>query len=313
MQMVILNQIKKPSMVKILFLETRPQFLILIPCVLSLGAAMSFLEGNFNGPHLILALVGSLFVHASVNSLNDYTDWKRGTDMLVTRTPFSGGSGLIKAGLLSPRTVLIEGIVTLLIALAIGIYFIRLYPVLLWFVAVGGLLTVLYTPILTRSVITELFPGIGLGAIPVIGAYIVMQPVGQGRLSHEILWVAIPPLILVSALLWINELPDVKADLETGRRHAVLLLGTKKAAIGYTILLFLSYSFIIIPVAFGILDNWVLLGLLSAPIAFKAAVGTLKNHDNIKKLIPALGQNVITVLATPVLMAVGLMIARLID
>lgn len=310
--MAIINQIKKPSMVKILFLETRPQFLILIPCVLSVGVAMSFLENNFNGWHLILVFAGSLLVHASVNTLNDYTDWVRGTDKLVTRTPFSGGSGLIKDGLVSPRTVLIEGIIMLVIALAIGIYFIRLYPVLLWFVVVGGLLTVLYTPILTKVIITELFPGIGLGAIPVIGAYIVMQP-GRGHVSPEILWASIPPLILVSALLWINEIPDVKADLATGRRHAVLLLGTKKAAIGYIILLSLNYVFIIIPVVFGILNSWVLLGLLSAPIAFKAAAGALKNHNNIKELIPALGQNVIIVLATPVLMAVGLVISILID
>jgi 1,4-dihydroxy-2-naphthoate octaprenyltransferase len=139
-----------------------------------------------------------------------------------------------------------------------------------------------------------------------------MQPVGQGHISPEVLWVAVPPAILVSALLWINEIPDVKADGATGRRHAVLLLGTKKAAIGYCALLTLNYIFVIIPAALGILPVWVLLGLLSAPIAFKAAAGALKNHDNIGRIIPALGQNVFTVLATPVLMAIGLVIAKLV-
>jgi len=309
--MAIAARSRKPSLGKLLFLETRPQFLTLIPCVLSLGAALAFFEGNFNGWHLLLALIGSLSVHAAANILNDYTDWVRGTDKLVTRTPFSGGSGLIKAGLLSPRAVLAEGVIALLLALAIGGYFIRLYPVLFWVVAAGGLLAVLYTPVLTKAVITELFPGLGLGAIPVIGAYVVMQPVGQGRIPPEVLWAAIPPAILVSALLWLNEFPDIRADGATGRRHAVLLLGTKKAAVGYCILLALNYAFVILPAALGILPAWALLGLLSAPVAFLAAGGALKNHDGIEALIPALGRNVLTVLATPALMAVGLAIAGL--
>lgn len=303
---------QKPSMIKLLFMEMRPQFLTLIPCVLALGVAVAYLEGHFNGIHLLIALFASLLVHGSVNILNDYTDWVRGTDKLVERTPFSGGSGLIKAGMLSPKVVLIEGIVTFGIALAVGIYFIFLYPVLLWVVAIGGLLTVLYTPLLTKVIITELFPGIGLGMIPVIGAYVVMQPVGKGAITPAILWASIPAGILVSGLLWINELPDIKADTATGRRHGVLLLGTKNAAIGYAMLLVLTYIFVIVPVVLGILPVWSLLGLLSIPIAIKAGTGAIKNHDSIPGIIPALGQNVITVLSTPVLMAIGILIAKLI-
>ncbi len=303
---------KKPNIAKLLFLETRPQFLILIPCVLAPGVAIAFTEGHFNGPHLLLALIGSLLVHASVNILNDYTDWVRGTDKLVQRTPFSGGSGLIKAGALDLRTVLIEGLVMLAIAGAIGWYFIRLYPVLLWFVLAGGLLTVLYTPVLTRTIITEIFPGIGLGMIPVIGAYIVMQPVGGVELPPAVWWLSIPPGILVSALLWINELPDVKADAATGRKHAVLLLGTKKAAWGYALLLFSAYLVIIVPVVLHVLPVWSLIGLMTIPIAVKAAVGAAKNHDQIEGIIPALGQNVITVLSTPLLVAAGIAIAAVI-
>lgn len=303
---------QKPSLAKALLLETRPQFLILIPCVLSLGIAVAFFNGFFNWQHLLLALVGSLLIHASVNILNDYTDWVRGTDKLVQRTPFSGGSGLIKDGAISQKIVLIEGIVTLLAALGIGLYFAYLYPVLIWLVIAGALLTVFYTPLLTKTVITEVFPGIGLGIIPVIGAYVVMQPLGQGLITPQIIWASIPAGILVSGLLWINELPDIKADAATGRRHAVLLLGTLNAARGYVALLVLTYAFVVIPVALGVLPVWSLLGLLTMPIAFKAGTGAIKNHDSIEGIIPALGQNVLTVLATPVLMAIGVAIAKLI-
>ena len=48
-----------------------------------------------------------------------------------------------------------------------------------------------------------------------------------------------------------------------------------------------------------------LLGLLTVPLALKAGSGALRNYDRGAELIPALGQNVMTVLATPVLMALG--------
>jgi 1,4-dihydroxy-2-naphthoate polyprenyltransferase len=304
---------RRPPLAKVLFLETRPQFLTLIPCVLAPGIALAyFAGGSFNWAHLILALIGSLLIHASVNILNDYTDWVRGTDKLVIRTPFSGGSGLIKDGMLSPRMVLIEGIATLSISLLIGVYFIYLYPVLLWVVAGGALLTVLYTPVLTKTVITEIFPGLGLGVIPVIGAYVVMQPVGKVAITPALIWLSVPAGILVSGLLWINELPDIKADTATGRRHAVLLMGTKAGAWGYVSLLVATYASIIIPIALGVLPVWCLAGLFTIPLAFKAGSTAVKNHDSIEGIIPALGQNVLTVLATPVLLAIGLIIAKLV-
>lgn len=301
----------RPSLAKVLFLESRPQFLTLIPCVLAPGVALAYVGGHFNLAHLILALMGSLLVHGSANILNDYTDWVRGTDKLVQRTPFSGGSGLIKEGLLSPRMVLIEGLATLSVSLLIGIYFIYLYPVLLWVVATGTLLTVLYTPVLTKAVITEIFPGLGLGVIPVIGAYVVMQPIGKVAITPELIWLSVPAGILVSALLWINELPDIKADTATGRYHAVLLMGTKAGAWGYIALLVATYVSIVIPIALGVLPVWCLAGLLTIPLAIKAGSGAVKNHGNIKGIIPALGQNVLTVLATPVLLAIGLLISKL--
>ncbi len=303
---------QRPPLAKVLFLETRPQFLTMIPCVLAPGIALAYAGGHFNWAHLVLALIGSLLVHVAVNVLNDYTDWVRGTDKLVERTPFSGGSGLIKAGMISPRAVLVEGVAALGMSLVIGAYFVYLYPVLLWFVVGGALLTVFYTPVLTKTVITELFPGLGFGIIPAVGAYVVMQPVGQVVINSAVIWIGIPATILVSGLLWINEIPDIKADTATGRRHAVLLLGAQKAAWGYVVMLVATYISIIIPVALGVLPVWYLLGLLTIPIAVKAATGAVKNYDNIEGLVPALGQNILTVLATPVLMSIGLVIAKLV-
>lgn len=297
------------STAKLMFLETRPQFLTLVPCVLAVGVGMAVLAGYFNGLHLVLALIGTVLVHASVNILNDYTDWVRGTDKLVKRTPFSGGSGLLPAGALTQRQVLLLGIGTLTAAMVIGAYFVYVYPILLWVVVPGALLTVLYTPLLTKVYITEIFPGIGLGFLPVIGAYVTQLPPESAHIPVPVYLAAIPAGILVAGLLWINEFPDYDADIATGRRHGVIAVGRKNAAVGYVILLVLTYVSLIVPVALGLLPPLALLGLLTLPLAFKAGTGALKNFDRHDELIPVLGQNVMTVLATPALMAVGIIIS----
>ena len=155
---------------KIWFLETRPQFLIL-PVVLSfLGTCIAWYYGPVNIGHAILAFVGLLFAHISVNVLNDYHDFKSGVDLATKRTPFSGGSGMLPESLLKPGQVLRFGIIAFLIATAIGIYFVvvsgwPLLPLLL----VGGLCIILYTPVILKRSWPEWSPGLGLGSLPVLG------------------------------------------------------------------------------------------------------------------------------------------------
>jgi 1,4-dihydroxy-2-naphthoate octaprenyltransferase len=87
---------------KTLFLETRPQFLLLSPILVFLGMGIALYEGYFCLSHFLLCMVGLTLLHASVNVLNDYSDYKSGIDLKVNRTPFSGGSGLLPAGAISP-------------------------------------------------------------------------------------------------------------------------------------------------------------------------------------------------------------------
>jgi 1,4-dihydroxy-2-naphthoate octaprenyltransferase len=300
------------SKLKLFFLETRPQFLLLTPVAFSVGIAVAVYQGQFNGVHLILALIGSVLAHVTVNVLNDYFDYVKGTDKLTKRTPFSGGSGFLPEGMLKPKEVLWLGLGSLIAGLAIGAYFILKYPVLLYIVAFAAILTVAYTPIFTRIYITELFPGIGFGPLLVIGAYITQLSLKNPKIAPEVIWSSIPVGILVSNLLWVNEIPDYEADLKTGRRHGVILVGKKAASYIYALLIGLSYLFIVLPVALGILPSYVLLGLLTLPIAVKAVQGVTKNYGQVEQLVPALGQNVLVVLVTPLLMTIGLILAKFI-
>ena len=74
-------------------------------------------EQEFHWGLFLLALFGSVAIHAGTNLANDYFDHVKGTD-----TPDSlGPSGVIQRGLLTPRQVLTGGIVAFAIGGAIGI------------------------------------------------------------------------------------------------------------------------------------------------------------------------------------------------
>ncbi|MDI6822416.1 MAG: prenyltransferase [Actinomycetota bacterium] len=296
---------------KIMFLETRPQFLLLTPVCVSVGFAAAVYEGYFNGLHLVLALIGALLAHISVNVLNDYFDYKRGTDLLTVKTPFSGGSGFLPKGLVKPEDAFKLGFGSLIIGLIIGAYFIYNYLVLLPIVALAAFLIYAYTPLLTKVGVTEVFPGLGFGPLMVIGAYVTQLPVGSFPISPTVILASIPVGILVSNLLFVNEIPDYDADLKTGRRHGVILLGKKMSSRAYVLFLALAYASIVIPVILNLLPPYVLLGLATIPIAVKASKGVLKNFDQTDKLVPSLGQNVLVVLATPVLVTIGFLIAAI--
>ena len=61
-------------------------------------------------------------------------------------------------------------------------------------------------------------------------------------------------------------------------------------------------------VTFGLIPAWTLLGLITLVFAVPAALGALKNANDLPKLAPSMGQNVLLNLITPVLMGIGLLI-----
>jgi len=293
---------------KIWFMQTRPSFLLLVPVCVFTGVAVSLFEGYaFRPLYFALAFVGALFAHIAVNVLNEYSDYKTGIDFNTKPTPFSGGSGILPSGKLNPKQVFIFGLTCLAITAAIGIYFITVYKWTIVPVGVIGVLIVfLYTPYLTRLPgVTEIIgPGLGFGLM-VLGTYVTQT----GGYSAGAIVVSVVAGLLIADLLLINEFPDVEADKAAGRKHLPIILGKTKAGIIYSVLLIGAYVAIIAGAAAGVLPWLALVGLLTLPLAFKAMQGAVKHHSDMSKLVPALGVDVITVLVTPLLMSIGIVIA----
>jgi len=291
---------------KVWFLETRPQFLLLSVVLAFLGTCMAWYDGYFHLGYALLAFVGLLLCHISVNTLNDYFDYRSGIDLEVRRTPFSGGSGILPAALLPPRQVFWFGLVSLLVAIPIGVYFVMtldrgwlLLPLLL----IAAICVLLYTPFILKLGWPEWAPGLGMGALPVLGVYFI-----QTSTYLPAIVACIPSGILVHNLLLLNEFPDTEADRKAGRKTLPITMGKAKASIVYSVLTVVVYLWIIGGVATGQMPPFSLIALLTLPLAIKAIQGALK-HQDMSKLVPAMGNNVLVVLLTQLLLGIGYILA----
>ena len=293
---------------KVWFLETRPQFLILSLILAFLGASMAWYDGSFNWGIALIAGFGLVLTHVSVNTLNDYFDYRSGIDLKVKRTPFSGGSGMLPSSMLTPRQVLWLGLGSLIIAIGIGLYFVFTLIQgwqLLILLVVAGLCIVLYTPFILRTVAPEWAAGLGLGILPILGTYFVQT----NEYTIPALIAAIPSGILVHNLLFLNEFPDVEADKTGKRKTTPITAGFKKAATVYAVTTIIMYLWIIGAVIARVMPVFTLLALLTLPFAIKAIRAAFKPED-MNKLVPGMANNVMVVLITQLLMGVGYILSR---
>jgi 1,4-dihydroxy-2-naphthoate octaprenyltransferase len=283
------------------FLETRPQFLLLSVVLAFLGAAIAWYDGAFHLGHALLAFVGLLLAHISVNVLNDYFDYRSGIDLNTKRTPFSGGSGILPAAMLSPRQVLWLGLGALILAVPIGIYFVVVKGwLLLPLLVVAAACILLYTPFILRVKWPEWSPGLGMGTLPVLGAYFVQT----GEYTWPAVIAAIPSGILVHNLLLLNEFPDTEADRQAGRKTLPITMGKEKAGIVYSVLTVIVYLWIVVAAVLTIMPWWSLIALATLPFAVRAIKGARRPQE-MDRLVPAMADNVRVILITQLLLGIG--------
>ena len=289
-----------------LMLITRANFLLLTIAIVAAGLSASlYAHGAFNPFDALLVLIGALFTHMAVNVFNNYFDYRSKIDARTTKTPFSGGVSILVEGKMKPATAFGVGLLCLIGACGIGMYFLArqfypLFPILLY-----GLVAIcLYTPVFSRiHALSEIVAGTGFGFMG-LGAYVT-----QARVVDAAgIAVFVPVSILVGLLLFLNEFPDVEADKAAGRKHVVILFGRKTSAWIYVIFLVATYLSILLSVAMTAAPLAVLISLITTPIAYKAMRIVLKNYDRIPELVPAMGLNVTIILSTIALLAAGFLI-----
>lgn len=254
-----------------------------------LGACSASLFTPIHPGWLALTILGIFFIEVAKNASGEIFDFNSGTDLAIdepNRSPFSGGKRVLVDGLLTRAETWTIAITGYTLALITGLIIVfKREPGILWLGLAGMALAFLYhaPPIkLSYRGLGELAVGICYGPGICCGTFIVQT----GRLESISWIVGIPLGLLIAAFLWINEFPDHDADLASGKRNCVVLLGKKRASRVFALLMTLAFSFtILLPVLDVPTAAWV--GLVGAIPAFIASKILWSSWETTKKIIPA--------------------------
>lgn len=252
-----------------------------------------------------MLLIGVIQAHIAVNLFNELSDYQTGIDSGTTQTPFSGGSKMMQTNLTHPRSVRKLAYINLFSAGLIGAYFCFTSNISIIFLMIlGGLAIRFYTSHFAKWMVGEIISGLTLGSCVVIGVYLALT----GTLDWHVALLSLPPGILTTQLLFLNEFPDSDADHAGGRRHWVIQWGRARSAVFYCLLMALCFLIIGIIPGISRFPSTLWLGLGPLPLTVITCRGTVKFHSNTQKLIPILAINVLIILLTDTLLGVGLLI-----
>jgi 1,4-dihydroxy-2-naphthoate polyprenyltransferase len=231
----------------------------------------------------LLALLGSLLIHAGTNFVNDYYDFRKGADSESSLGP----PGFIQRGLLSPRAILTAGIVCFAAGAGIGLV---LCAVTSWELLWLGVISVAGGFLYTGAPIHLAYIGLGeltvfifMGPVMVLGASFVQIE----RWDWEPIVASIPIAFLVTAILQANNLRDIDNDRATNKRTIATLIGRTWANREMYLLLAGAYVSLVVAVAVGALPWPALAALVTAPLA-RPIVTVVRTAVNPRKLNLAL-------------------------
>jgi len=270
-------------MLSVWFRVIRVRFLLASVIAVSVGLALNWQQNSsIDILDAILIFAGVLTLHASIDLLNDFWDFKRGIDTKTNRTKMSGGTGVLPEGLLKPSSVYRAGIAFLIIGSVIGSYFVITDGIIIGIILGFAILSIyFYSTKIVDSGLGEFFVAIK-GSMIVIGAYFIQS----GQITMESILAGIVVGVLSSLVLFIASFPDHDADKSQGRKTLVIAVGKEKAAKLFWIFPLMSYSIMIIGVSTNLFPLTSLITFLTIPLMIKSGLGLRKNFDSIDNLVP---------------------------
>jgi 1,4-dihydroxy-2-naphthoate octaprenyltransferase len=265
------------------------------PVLVGTGAAAA-LHG-FRAVPALLALVVALALQVAVNYANDYSDGRRGTD--ADRV---GPMRLVGSGAASPGQVLRAAVAAFAVAGVAGLALAALSS--WWLVAVGAVCVAAawtYTggplPYGYRA-LGEVFVFVFFGLVAVVGTTFAQTR----SLDGLAVLAAVPIGLLIVALLVVNNLRDIEGDALAGKRTLAVVVGDRATRIGYTALLLVAFSVVLV---IALTRPWAALALAAVPLG-TSPVRTVLTGGNGRDLVAALQGTGLLTLVTGVLLGGGL-------
>ncbi len=270
-------------MLSVWFRVIRIRFLLASVIAVSVGLALNWWQNSsIDLLDMLLTFAGVMALHASVDLLNDFWDFKRGIDTKTKRTKMSGGTGVLPEGLLKPSSVYRAGIAFLIIGSLIGGYFVFTDGILIAIILGFAILSIyFYSTKIVDSGLGEFFVAVK-GSMIVIGTFFIQS----GQINIESVLGGIVVGSLSALVLFIASFPDHDADKSKGRKTLVIAVGKKKASYLFWAFPIISYGAIIIGVFANLFPLLSLISLFSIPLMIKSGFGLQKNYDAVEGLVP---------------------------
>ena len=258
-------------------LAIRPKTLPAAVAPVAVGTAVAIAEEGFQFPPALGCFAGALLLQIGVNLANDYFDCKNQIDSGERVGPLR----VTQSGLVAPNMGLAAMIgVFLLAALIFGFLAMAGGAPIVVIGAVSILAALCYSggpyPIASHG-LGELFVFIFFGLIAVCGTSYVQT----GHFTAFSVVAAIPPGLLISAIMVVNNYRDIDTDSKAGKNTLAVRLGRWGTRMLFYQLLTISYLLPLAMYVSGRLSMTVLFPLLTIPLAWKLGqrIGTWRGSQ----------------------------------
>jgi 1,4-dihydroxy-2-naphthoate octaprenyltransferase len=283
----------------------RVRFLLASIIAVSVGLSLNWWQNStFDFLDAILTFAGVMALHASVDLLNDFWDFKRGIDTKTKRTKMSGGTGVLPEGLLKPSSVYRAGVAFLIIGAVIGGYFVITDGITIAIILGFAILSIyFYSTKIVDSGLGEFFVAVK-GSMIVIGTLFIQS----GEITIESILAGIVVGALSSLVLFIASFPDHDADKSKGRKTLVIVVGKEKSVKLFWIFPLVSYCAILSGVLLQVFPLLSMISFLSIPIMIKSGLGLKKHFNSVDNLFPFMSSTLMFSRLTGVLFVVSFLI-----
>ncbi len=259
----------------------------ILASVLPFVAGSLFGRGKGSAAGFALGLIAVAATHLSANLVNDYADSRSGADW-KDRNYYGlfGGSKLIQQGVLDEKFYLKGGIffAGLACICVAGLSFILRNSVPFFYFAGIIFLSWAYS----RAPLSLSYRGAGepvifllFGPVPVMGGYFIQSGIFPDWQSFLL---SLPFGFFTAAILFANEVPDLREDLAAGKRTWAGLIGPGRAYLVYTLLVGMGFASVILLAAREHISYWGLAALVLLVPAGRAAV-IIKKHPGEKNML----------------------------
>jgi 1,4-dihydroxy-2-naphthoate octaprenyltransferase len=247
-------------------LAIRPRTLPAAAAGVITGSALAWHDGFFRLGAALACLLAALLLQIGSNLANDVFDYERGTD-----TPQRlGPERVTQAGLLRPSQVKVGMAVVFALAALVGLYLAWLGG---WPIIVLGIAAILSAIAYTGGPFPLAYYGLGdlfvflfFGLASAAGTYYVQA----GFVSSAAWWMSVPPGLIITAILVVNNLRDLENDRKAGKQTLAVILGERGTKAQYLICIIAAYLVLPLAASFGVVPWLSLLAWASLPFAIRA-------------------------------------------